>query len=403
MQQDFLYEVVQKNGSLAKSKSHVKMDGEWILKCVGRRIYYRNIFNSIDETNIILRKAHLEKVNHNYYFPYEINKTFLELLAISGGKSKKQQAILWLKHKDGTYKQYGPFPGGPKKHSEDYIIEILIDKQFNASDYTECWIYSTNCPCLCKNNWELKDHNPCMINLYAIRIKFEKDYNIKTYVGFSRFYGISGSFMELLPYNPIKQNNYPIKKNIKQTIKQKEKRIDMLKDFDNEFLNKSNELITELKDRKFKIKKDEFSTEYKSKYSDLIKDIPDIFKDMVLQELQELFQYFTYPATFDQFIVKGWKKLANLREKLATDNLNYNVQQSFFKNVEENFLDWWDKIVKKASSTFLNENLNEDFKKLTFQVFLNEIPDPHKNFIGCLDHTIEHFHPEIQPNNVIVI
>lgn len=394
------------------------MNGKWILKHVGRRIYYRDIYNSIEEINTISRRVNLKKVSqHNYYFPYEINAKFLALLNIAEKNrenrnmslTSKQYAYMWLKRKDGIYEEYGPYFGGPKKHSEDYIIELLQllellnILQLNA-DYTECWIYSTNCPCFGKNNRELKDHNPCMINLYFMMVKLEEDYNIKTYVGFSKFYGISGSFTKLLPNNPLKKNSFPInKKSTNQTINQKLKRTDILKDFSQEFFNLSNKHITELKDKKFKRKENK----KKSKYSDLLQEIPKMFKNMVLHELTELFKCFEFSATFDQFYDKGWKKLANIRKKLATAfgiNLSPHNQQEFFKNVEEKFLYWWDEIVKNASSTFLKENLNEYLKMCTLQLFLDDIPDPaHKNFIGCLDHTIEHFHPEIQHNNVKVM
>lgn len=69
----------------------------------------------------------------------------------------------------------GPFYPKRKKHSEDFIIKEIKER----NNISEVWIYTTNSPCLGR-----RSHSPCMFNL----INLAKSHDIKIYIGFSNYY-----------------------------------------------------------------------------------------------------------------------------------------------------------------------------------------------------------------------
>lgn len=82
------------------------------------------------------------------------------------------------------------------KHSEDFFIDY-ITKEFehfkNVYKGYNLFIYSKYSPCLGK-----KDRYPCMIGLTSLAIVLG-EYDIKMYIGFSEFYGPSGSLQKQIP------------------------------------------------------------------------------------------------------------------------------------------------------------------------------------------------------------
>lgn len=71
------------------------------------------------------------------------------------------------------------------EHSEDRIIEILEYKKQTKEidDYSEIWIYTTNNPCIMREN-----HEPCISKLILLSIQLSQKCGIKTYIGFTKCY-----------------------------------------------------------------------------------------------------------------------------------------------------------------------------------------------------------------------
>ncbi|XP_027026785.2 uncharacterized protein LOC113658482 [Tachysurus fulvidraco] len=74
----------------------------------------------------------------------------------------------------------GPFVPKGKKHSEDFLIKQLKER----NNFSEVWIYTTNSPCLGRISHSLQFHLPCLYNLINLAI----NHNIKMYIGFSKYY-----------------------------------------------------------------------------------------------------------------------------------------------------------------------------------------------------------------------
>ncbi|XP_058263323.1 uncharacterized protein LOC131364211 [Hemibagrus wyckioides] len=107
------------------------------------------------------------------------------------GKKYRQQAFAILKKKENnklnneekteerslnySTEVIGPFYPKHKKHSEDFIIKEINER----NNISEVWIYTTNSPCLGR-----KSHLPCMFNLINLAISRQ----IKMYIGFSNYY-----------------------------------------------------------------------------------------------------------------------------------------------------------------------------------------------------------------------
>nr|XP_055061488.1 uncharacterized protein LOC129444701 [Misgurnus anguillicaudatus] len=417
-------EVLLQNGSLSHRKSDENMDGHLIHKPVREKLYFRVLYNkkrAIDDILYYAKNIYEIIQQNNYYLPDKENKILLELLTIAETNSRKyitlkQRGYMWLKRKDGMYEQYGPYFGDNKKHSEDFIIEKLL-KIFNNfddssptfskhTDYTELWIYSTYCPCLAKNNRELRHHNPCMMDLYFLMKKLKNTYNITTNIGFSEFYGLAGSFLKNLPYHPLNQNNFPMYQ-IKKRIKSDDCSCKLIKVY--------NTFVQELENEAFKMEKYLYKKSDLAKtFTNLLKPIPGRFRQKIFEEQKELFQHPGLMCGFNEFYYLGWEKITdtkekitNTKEKLITmfgNDLSDEVWKVYLMALEDIFLEWWDKKVNEASSIFINKNVSDYLKMCTFQLFLNDIPDTvNKNFIGLLNHTNDPTPPVIKSENVILM
>lgn len=114
-------------------------------------------------------------------------------------KQKGQFSYLICKKKNSHLKECnirGPFePVFKEKHSEDFVIEILEQEiqTREIENYSEIWIYTTNNPCIMR-----KTHTPCMYELLHLSVKLSRNYGIKTYIVFSRFYIFSTKMGNIL-------------------------------------------------------------------------------------------------------------------------------------------------------------------------------------------------------------
>ncbi|XP_060794717.1 uncharacterized protein LOC132897468 [Neoarius graeffei] len=71
------------------------------------------------------------------------------------------------------------------EHSEDHITKILEDMKQTKEiyQYSEIWIYTTNNPCIMREN-----HEPCMSKLIFLSIQLSQEHGIKMYIGFTKCY-----------------------------------------------------------------------------------------------------------------------------------------------------------------------------------------------------------------------
>lgn len=138
----------------------------------------------------------------------------------------KQYAWAVLKKDDGSIRHFKvefPYQKGKRnrkkcdsaetKHCEDFLINQIkkVVKKNTKFKYTELFIYSVNTPCLGR-----KGQNPCMINLTNMSIYLGINYNIKTYIGFSKYY-VCGDLKKQLPYQSF--CDYDIPSHIKEHLK----------------------------------------------------------------------------------------------------------------------------------------------------------------------------------------
>ncbi len=120
---------------------------------------------------------YFEKIYLEEYYN-KIFNTFFNKLNIDLDKSNQFAFIIFIK-KDGTFDTEYPEEYKPnskkKKHSEDYIFDILkeiLDK--NDCPYTEALTFSTNSPCLARPKY-----NSCSDQAIDIADKLYKMHKMK--------------------------------------------------------------------------------------------------------------------------------------------------------------------------------------------------------------------------------
>lgn len=134
-----------------------------------------------EKYRLLRRGGEIEKLNSTLQCNV---RTFMNVFKDSSNKVEKkhrQHAVGIFRKKDGSTEAIGPYyPDFNGTHSEDYVIEKI--KKMEASDYSEMWIYTRNNPCIGRCG------QPCMYNLITLANSLSKEYGIKMYIGFTRFF-----------------------------------------------------------------------------------------------------------------------------------------------------------------------------------------------------------------------
>lgn len=176
-----------------------KVDCIKLYTCI--KLEFTESIKSVNITKNMFEKLHKKIV--------EFNRKTLEAKGITDYGKEKQYAWAALRRNDGSFYYFDiafPCPEGNNnkqkhdsakiKHSEDFLIDRI--KTFfgkkSKYKYTELFIYSVNTPCLGR-----KGQDPCMIKLINLSKYLHGNYNIKTYIGFSKFY-VCGDLKRSFPY-----------------------------------------------------------------------------------------------------------------------------------------------------------------------------------------------------------
>ncbi len=301
--------------------------------------------------------------------------------------------IIFIK-KDGTLdtkylKVY--FPNGEKKkHSEDYIFDILkemLDK--NDCPYTEALIFSTYSLC-----FERKKCKSCMSQAIDIADKLYKKHKMKLIIGFYKPWGINGSYASILPYKPLKDCTYTFES---KTLGSNDITISHKKTtnkIDKESLKLLEELIyknfipavqhktflmegNKTKDNQIEdnLTEENKCKDNKPKSNRTKDDIPkaeynlDTFysitcdlknKEKLDQIVSSLFEHEKLNKTFDDFKNHGTEMFDTCMDEIKVELMENDAHlcEEIRSDLQNVFFPWWAKKVEDASSRFLNEEIS---------------------------------------------
>ncbi len=374
------------NRSISKTELQKKMGEDFILKIMDPGIIYKDYSDSKNSLKYLIYKfdiknnkyINLKKEQNNIFnrFLNDLDKDAKEKL-----KWKKQLAFVRFRKKDGSLymdkKVYKKSDLPKEEHTEDKIFEQLLEI-YNENDccYSEIYIFSTNSPCLARNN-----HVPCMIQAVVIAKLLYEKHGIKTTIGYLKPWGFSG-FSKHLPECPIKDCIYNFPKE-SQTLGSKD------------IINKSpqtpttenvniellipvyKQIIPEVENKKFLLKGESTKTKIQQVIHGLKQFYSKTHFNKNLQNiLSDLYKIENSEKTFDDFKKHGldtFKKSKNKIKDLLIEHADiYKEIKTYLKN---DFFPWWAKKVEDASGKFLKKETNCFLLESAVCHFLREITE----------------------------
>ncbi|XDV33416.1 hypothetical protein PO909_003840 [Leuciscus waleckii] len=365
-------------------------DGDFIIN-IDSQIFYRDLYTENKSLEYLSNRIQNIKNYSDFnpkYLENNYNDTFNELLnnldedTKNSIKAKEQLACVFFRRKDGSFDNNRTKVLKLKclsvgEHTEDEIIILLLQiYQESNCDYSEMYVFSTNNPCLAR-----KDYLPCMIGIFVMAYKLNVKHGIKTITGYTKYYGLNGSYDNHLPFYPSKVCIYtfdsqtlgskdltcaPSKKKLKT---KKHTKVDLQ---NVAFLNPVYELIiAEEQNTTFKMRDTvskpqcnlkesfpEISDSIIYKKLNTIKD--DLFK--IDPELNKTFDDF-HTCVLERFDTYS-KEIRDLLIKCDT-----NIYEIIHKHLQTLFFPWWAKTLEEASSKFLNEKLNHKLQNGALHLF----------------------------------
>lgn len=256
-------------------------------------------------------------------------------------KQKSQFAYLICKEKNSHLKDCsikGPFkPVFKKKHSEDYVIQILkqMIQTGEIRNYSEIWIYTTNNPCIMR-----KKHTPCMCKLINLSVELGRNHKIKTYIGFSQFYILSTNMGNIF------------------------KECKEFDSFSNKIIKASNHLAPDLK---FSVKFDQSDFNYE--FKKIMKEIPKDKKKKVYENKIEIPQSLNL---LEQTSIE-WRQTIRETAKELVNEMQEKIGDEFYDRLESVIINWCNKEVNKVK--LLKEEFLEALKEQVVLHYLEQSRD----------------------------
>lgn len=317
------------------------------------------------------------------YLENNYNDTFNELLhnldedTKNSIKAKKQLAFVFFRRKDRSFDNNRTKVLKLKclsegEHTEDKIIISLLEiYQESNCDYSEIYVFSTNNPCLAR-----KVCLPCMIGIFFMAYKLNEKHGIKTITGYTKHYGLNGSYEKHLPFYPIKDCIYTFdsqtfgsKDIICAPSKKKQKtKKDTKVDLQNvPFLKPVYEqIIAKEQNTTFKMR-----VTASKPQCNLQKSFPEISNSTIYNQLNSikdnLFKIDPEldEKNFDDFHTCGLERFEKYSKEIhdLLIECDENIYEKIHKHLQALFFPWWAKNLEEASSKFLNEKLNHNLQK----------------------------------------
>ncbi|XP_036433774.1 uncharacterized protein LOC118812766 [Colossoma macropomum] len=380
---------------LVEIRKQSKMNKEkWIYYSSNEKaIKYLDLPKSINSVKKILNRNNNIKINNinnnspnlnvcHDSFNKDIFLDFIKKVENEEFDKNKQYGFAFLTNTDQTLEwKTGPHVPENNQHSEDFIVNKIIEivKRGEITKYSELWIYSLYSPCMGK-----KDGHPCIILLICLSCFLFKEYNIKTYICFSIYYGFAGPISQLLAHHKDDQLVTQAIKEIKDSNPQYKFSLKKIKQFDVcSFIKNATEgedQIT-LLDRLGKFKTEVYESfntiGFWENNNEILSTEENRFKDL-LGEIADKDLYDRICDAFRSKLKEWWN--ASVDQALLSEHINRTALRFFIQDIQKLLQDLLPQLLTDDNNHLLQEILTDDSKNLTQLDFLKFIELPLSEF-----------------------
>ncbi|XP_041924584.1 uncharacterized protein LOC121688801 isoform X2 [Alosa sapidissima] len=332
------------------------------------------------KADCIKRYRHLQYTKHVTHFHGNLQNMFVKLQTeianlfkdiIMNNKGKKQYAWAVLVIDDGSFHFFKPeypqkkseplnkYDSARTKHSEDILIDHIKEEIKNSKKvYTELYIYSVNSPCIGR-----KDHDPCIINLTELSNHLGEEYSIKTYIGFSQFYG-SGNLYKYLPY--LFFCNYKIPSDIEKLVNEVQKK----KKYYRQRNGKFKEVCNELNDLLLKYLEEVVTTKFSFKPNTSI--LLSSLQNTLTNEQENTKQYIGREITAKIgkicSVTATLSELKEMVEEKYNELFGDNIDPCVSQHLKYTFFKCWGDDVNKLINDSIGGHINEQLVHVWIEI-----------------------------------